>query len=177
MALAAPPEPLMNAASPPMFSLRSSRFLCSIQEQRERLMNKILAVAVAALIGTATLATTADAHRWNPPGPRGGPGTNWHNPPGPRGGPGASRWWLGNPPGPIGGPGHGWRWHHRSAGWTYWGFHGPFHWYWHPRGYWCRFDRDGNPPGPIGGAGTNWENPPGPIGGPGASPDSPYRPC
>lgn len=37
----------------------------------------------------------ADAHpRWrqnNPPGPVGGPGTNWQNPPGPRGGPGASR--------------------------------------------------------------------------------------
>ena len=33
----------------------------------------------------------------NPPGPRGGPGTNWENPPGPRGGPGASpdrRWWY-----------------------------------------------------------------------------------
>lgn len=31
----------------------------------------------------------------NPPGPRGGRGTNWENPPGPRGGPGASpdrRW-------------------------------------------------------------------------------------
>jgi hypothetical protein len=26
----------------------------------------------------------------NPPGPVGGPGTNWENPPGPRGGPGAS---------------------------------------------------------------------------------------
>jgi hypothetical protein len=26
----------------------------------------------------------------NPPGPRGGPGTNWENPPGPAGGPGAS---------------------------------------------------------------------------------------
>jgi hypothetical protein len=26
----------------------------------------------------------------NPPGPRGGPGTNWENPPGSRGGPGAS---------------------------------------------------------------------------------------
>jgi hypothetical protein len=26
----------------------------------------------------------------NPPGPAGGPGTNWENPPGPRGGPGAS---------------------------------------------------------------------------------------
>ncbi|MBU1378829.1 MAG: hypothetical protein KKE02_20690 [Alphaproteobacteria bacterium] len=29
-------------------------------------------------------------HDDNPPGPRGGPGTNWENPPGPRGGPGAS---------------------------------------------------------------------------------------
>lgn len=27
---------------------------------------------------------------WNPPGPVGGPGTNWENPPGPAGGPGAS---------------------------------------------------------------------------------------
>ena len=27
----------------------------------------------------------------NPPGARGGPGTNWENPPGPRGGPGKSR--------------------------------------------------------------------------------------
>ena len=26
----------------------------------------------------------------NPPGKRGGPGTNWENPPGPRGGPGKS---------------------------------------------------------------------------------------
>ncbi len=26
----------------------------------------------------------------NPPGPKGGPGTNWENPPGPKGGPGAS---------------------------------------------------------------------------------------
>ncbi len=61
-----------------------------------------------ALIGTvvAALALTAcasDGGRYagyyggrhydrddNPPGPRGGPGTNWENPPGPRGGPGAS---------------------------------------------------------------------------------------
>jgi len=26
----------------------------------------------------------------NPPGPKGGPGTNWENPPGPTGGPGKS---------------------------------------------------------------------------------------
>jgi hypothetical protein len=29
-------------------------------------------------------------YRNNPPGPAGGPGTNWENPPGPAGGPGAS---------------------------------------------------------------------------------------
>jgi hypothetical protein len=51
----------------------------------------------------------------NPPGPRGGPGTNGENPPGPRGGPGASpdrrRGRVdpdNNPPGPRGGPGTNW---------------------------------------------------------------------
>ena len=144
----------------------------------KKTMSKTLVVlAVAAGFAVAD----AQAHPHNPPGPRGGPGTDWHNPPGPRGGPGASphRWWLGNPPGPVGGPGAGPRWHHRHipGNWVYWGFYGSFHWFKHPAGYWCRFDRDGNPPGPAGGPGTNWENPPGPIGGPGASPDSPYRPC
>jgi hypothetical protein len=153
----------------------------SRQERRDH-MKKTLSLSLAVLAVATTFAVAdAEAHRWNPPGPRGGPGTNWHNPPGPRGGPGASphRWWMGNPPGPVGGPGAGPRWHHRHVphGWVYWGYHGPFHWYWHPRGYWCRFDNDGNPPGPAGGPGTNWENPPGPIGGPGASPDSRYRPC
>jgi hypothetical protein len=93
----------------------------------------------------------------NPPGPVGGPGTNWENPPGPEGGPGASpdrRFYpyRANPPGPVGGPG---------AGWYY---KRPY------RNY--RYD---NPPGPRGGAGTNWENPPGPRGGPGASPNRRYR--
>lgn len=147
-------------------------------------MTKFLGVAMAALIAVASVAVVAadaEARKWNPPGPRGGHGTNWKNPPGPAGGPGASRhrWWLANPPGPVGGPGHGPRWGHRvvPGTWVYWGFHGPYHWYKHPHGYWCRFDRDGNPPGPAGGPGTNWENPPGPIGGPGASPNSAYRPC
>lgn len=36
-----------------------------------------------------------------------------------------------------------------------------------------RLDRDGNPPGPRGGPGSNWNNPPGPKGGPGASPNRP----
>ena len=52
----------------------------------------------------------------NPPGPRGGVGTNWENPPGPRGGPGASpnrrppflRDRDNNPPGPRGGAGTNW---------------------------------------------------------------------
>jgi hypothetical protein len=72
--------------------------------------------------------STADAHphrRWNPPGPRGGPGTNWLNPPGPRGGPGASRLprpgFRSNPPGRRGGPGTNWA----------------------------------NPPGPVGGPGAS----------------------
>ena len=45
----------------------------------------------------------------NPPGPRGGRGTNWENPPGPQGGIGASPNMphVGNPPGPAGGPGTG----------------------------------------------------------------------
>ena len=132
-------------------------------------MKKMIVGAALAALLLASSAATADARYWNPPGPRGGPGTNWHNPPGPRGGPGASRYrWWEHPY-----AGH-WRLHY---GWRYYGFYGGWNWYWHPRGYWCRFDRDDNPPGPRGGPGTNWENPPGPIGGPGASPDSPYRPC
>lgn len=95
----------------------------------------------------------------NPPGPAGGPGTNWENPPGPVGGPGASpdrRYpYRVNPPGPAGGAGSGWY------------YKRPYRHY----GY----DRDNNPPGPRGGPGTNWENPPGPWGGPGASPNRRYR--
>jgi hypothetical protein len=81
----------------------------------------------------------------NPPGPKGGEGTNWENPAGPAGGPGASpdRRAGVNPPGPRGGPGAGPKW-----------------------------DKDNNPPGPKGGEGTNWENPAGPVGGPGASPNT-----
>ena len=63
----------------------------------------------------------------NPPGPQGGPGTNWENPPGPQGGPGTSpnrRHGVdrdNNPPGPQGGRGTNWE----------------------------------NPPGPQGGPGTS----------------------
>ncbi|MDD5561265.1 MAG: hypothetical protein PHT50_03935 [Candidatus Omnitrophica bacterium] len=82
----------------------------------------------------------------NPPGPKGGPGTNWENPPGPKGGPGAGLDGKprfdrdNNPPGPKGGPGTNWE----------------------------------NPPGPKGGPGAGpagkMVNPPGPKGGPGAGP-------
>jgi hypothetical protein len=59
-------------------------------------------------------------HHNNPPGPAGGPGTNWgSNRPGPHGGPGTN--WnppgpvggpsFGNPPGPAGGPGTNWGGH------------------------------------------------------------------
>lgn len=104
----------------------------------------------------------------NPPGPRGGPGTNWENPPGPGGGPGASpdrhRHHL-----YLQGRMTKQEWHafmamtvaerHKFCGRKR--IHRDNCWY----------DRDDNPPGPAGGPGTNWENPPGPKGGPGASPD------
>ena len=73
-------------------------------------------IAVGAL--SALCVSPALARDWdnNPPGPRGGPGTNWENPPGPIGGPGTSPnvrrgWNWFNPPGPIGGPGAGLFWH------------------------------------------------------------------
>lgn len=47
--------------------------------------------ALALLILGLSPALAQPHPRWNPPGPRGGPGTTWLNPPGPRGGPGASR--------------------------------------------------------------------------------------
>lgn len=105
--------------------------------------------AAAAAIALLALAAPADARDRdnNPPGWRGGPGTNWENPPGWRGGPGAS-------------PDRHWR---RVA------YAGRV-WVWVPARA-CWLDRDNNPPGPRGGRGTNWENPPGWRGGPGASPD------
>lgn len=79
-----------------------------------------LALIAAAAVLAAGVAV-ADAHprargyRSNPPGPVGGPGTNWANPPGPRGGPGTSPFRVRprfdrdhNPPGPVGGPGTNW---------------------------------------------------------------------
>ncbi len=92
----------------------------------------------------------------NPPGRRGGPGTNWENPPGRRGGPGASadrrygrRWDRdNNPPGRRGGPGTNWENPPGRRG-------GPGASA--DRRYGRRWDRDNNPPGRRGGPGTNWE--------------------
>lgn len=82
---------------------------------------KLKVLTLAAVAVTALAATPAMAHDrdGNPPGWRGGPGTNWENPPGWRGGPGASpdrrnphRWWAhpahNNPPGWRGGRGTDW---------------------------------------------------------------------
>lgn len=110
----------------------------------------LMASALALTIGLSTADARPWRHHGNPPGPAGGPGTNWRNPPGPVGGPGASPFYRG--------------WHYRA-----WQGH---NYYWHPRLLcWYLPDNDSNPPGPAGGPGTNWENPPGPVGGPGASPD------
>ena len=126
----------------------------------------VLAMAGAVVVATPVLAQRHD-HDGNPPGPRGGPGTNWENPPGWRGGPGASpdrRYY---------------HWHGQRIEFVYRSgyYYHPAYGYYHPRyGWWnqaarCWLDNDSNPPGPRGGPGTNWENPPGWRGGPGASPD------
>jgi len=118
-------------------------------DKEERTMgNRTKLLTAALLLGLSTSTAIALDVDNNPPGPRGGPGTNWENPPGPVGGPGASpdrHIWF-QPPAPVG-PKPGWR---------------------HPP-YWG-YKRNNNPPGPQGGPGSNWVNPPGPVGGPGASP-------
>ncbi len=82
----------------------------------------LAALMTGLVLGTATFALAAPDLDNNPPGPRGGAGTNWENPPGPRGGPGASpdalpwrpKVWRrffdndNNPPGPRGGRGTNW---------------------------------------------------------------------
>ncbi len=128
----------------------------------------ILTAAALAFAGAAGARDYPRDRDDNPPGLRGGPGTNWENPPGWRGGPGTSpdyRDFL-----------YGtkrYRFTLRDDGFYFNDRYG----YYHPRyGLWnqsrhCWNDMDDNPPGPRGGPGTNWENPPGPRGGPGASPD------
>jgi hypothetical protein len=51
---------------------------------------KLLIVAPAGLGIVAAAPASAQDRDNNPPGPRGGPGTNWENTPGWRGGPGPS---------------------------------------------------------------------------------------
>lgn len=104
------------------------------------------------------------AARDNPPGPAGGPGTNWDNPPCVANAPGAR---VDRP-------------HKRLTveqrtkleAMTAAQRQAYFKQRCEERRH-QRMDRDGNPPGPRGGPGSNWENPPGPKGGPGASPDRP----
>lgn len=128
---------------------------------------------ISAIAVTAALALSGPPGQdrdFNPPGPRGGWGTNWENPPGARGGPGASpdrvfvyggQRYVFTPRGAyLFNPQLGW--YHPTYGW------------WTPARCWA--DADGNPPGPVGGPGTNWENPPGVRGGPGRSPDR-YARC
>ena len=82
---------------------------------RSRFTNwpRMTALSALAVLVLGLAPALAQPHpRWNPPGPRGGPGTTWLNPPGPRGGPGASRLprhaFRSNPPGWRGGPGTNW---------------------------------------------------------------------
>lgn len=52
-------------------------------------LGRIVFVALAVSVALTTSVWGTDRVD-NPPGPRGGPGTNWENPPGPIGGRGAS---------------------------------------------------------------------------------------
>lgn len=144
-------------------------------------LNRVQSVIAALLVATAVALPGVSSARDrddNPPGPRGGPGTNWENPPGPRGGPGASPDRVRHHDRVVVIRGHSA--HFRPVGNGYY-YNERYGWYRHGRGYWnqdarCWYDRDDNPPGPRGGPGTNWENPPGKRGGPGASPDR-YGSC
>jgi hypothetical protein len=71
---------------------------------------KILSIFVVLSVLLTSAVYAADKDN-NPPGLRGGVGTNWENPPGPRGGIGASRDRRSdddNPPGLRGGVGTNW---------------------------------------------------------------------
>jgi hypothetical protein len=116
-----------------------------------------LAALAVLVIGLAT--AEAQPRRWNnPPGSRGGPGTNWARP-----APWAPRAVMRVRP------------YYRGAFRVRPGFRSRFAF-----GFGYGLGRPGfrsNPPGWRGGWGTNWANPPGPVGGPGASPFRlrPYR--
>jgi hypothetical protein len=148
--------------------LRISRWPSTHPEPSMTSSRSLLSAFALTLALTFTGSACAHDRDHNPPGPAGGPGTNWENPPGWRGGPGAS-------------PDYRY-YRHRNTRYKFtivddgYYFNANFG-YWHPRyGWWnqssrCWHDNDRNPPGRAGGRGTNWENPPGRKGGPGASPD------
>ena len=117
----------------------------------------------------------------NPPGPAGGPGTNWENPPGSKGGPGAS---------PDRERDHEPDLVYRYRDQQYVFTPSVKHYYFNPQyGYWlpelgfwnqegrCWIpDNGANPPGPRRGRNMNWNKPPGTKNGPGRAPDQ-YKLC
>jgi hypothetical protein len=130
-------------------------------------MKRILNLSACCLLMLSMTACAIDRDD-NPPGPRGGPGTNWENPPGRAGGPGASpdRITVRVRGTPVVLALHSGRYYYHP---NYGFYHARYGWWNQARRCWV--DRDDNPPGRRGGPGTNWENPPGLRGGPGASPD------
>jgi Spy/CpxP family protein refolding chaperone len=150
----------MAALQPlPKLTLRvlDALFLKELNMKSRKL--RLAALLAAISLSIPVLAATAYD---NPPGPAGGPGTNWTDCPARAGGPGTG------PDRPMRRLSDDQRAklkamtpQQRQA-------------FFKER---CekrmqqRFDRDDNPPGPKGGPGTNWENPPGPQGGPSAGPD------
>lgn len=81
---------------------------------KRSLVSKVLLLALVSNFSMLPLSYAKKDRDNNPPGPKGGAGTNWENPPGPKGGPGASpdrhlrHDKDNNPPGPKGGPGTNW---------------------------------------------------------------------
>ncbi|MFA5812797.1 MAG: hypothetical protein WC956_10780, partial [bacterium] len=58
--------------------------------KRKRMISCLVAVAAIAALSLGAVSAMAKDKDNNPPGQKGGPGTNWENPPGAAGGPGAS---------------------------------------------------------------------------------------
>jgi hypothetical protein len=114
------------------------------EEDAMKIRSKQMAAVAMLAMFAAGIAGAHDRrhdHDGNPPGPSGGPGTNWENPPGWRGGPGASpdqRWWHHQ----------GKRYEFRLVKGGY--YFNPMYGYWHPQhGFWiqaghCWRDSDGN---------------------------------
>jgi Spy/CpxP family protein refolding chaperone len=125
--------------------------------------SKLIFTALMSVFTLPGFAADADN---NPPGPTGGPGTNWENRPGMQGGPGMS---------PDRHPRLSAEQREKLRAMS------PedrkaFAKKMREERAQMRGDRDNNPPGAAGGVGTNWENRPGPQGGPGSSPDRIPRP-